>query len=459
MGSKIRVFISSTTKDLLNERDAVVRKIREIDFEPVNAESWLPTGNKSWLKIQEEIDSSHMFVLILGERYGWIPEKGHGAAEGLSVTHMELIRARDCGLPILPFIKKLSFDTDRDSEDARRRDGLRREVTDWASGHFVAEFDLYHDLAIKVGASIVGVLADKYLSSEVQRRALLTRSREERLQLTTTSVPVRIPAELIEEVIRKNIILVAGPGVSLDAGHPSERALSEYLASQLIGEDELSDRPIGASPLPLMAQLFEQCYGPGYLEYALREIVPSQILKPTQAHMQGVKLFKRIFTTNFDELFESAYHQQSIDFKLLEGPSDDRARFLNLTSDNLLVKLRGTLSNPNTLLITARDMWEAYDRHKPFERSLREALSNPSMLIIGWTQASLYEDWLGNYLRHSHYYDFLDDRHRPYLIVPPATQSGRHQYRRAEYNVIEADQNQFMTCLAEAVESACKERP
>lgn len=451
MGTKIRVFISSTMKDLLNERDAVVRKIREIDFEPVNAESWLPNGNKSWLKIQEEIDSSHMFVLILGERYGWVPQKGYGAAEGLSVTHMEFIRARECGLPILPFFKKLSFDSDRDSEDAKRRDALRREVADWASGHFVTEFDLYHDLAIKVGASVVGVLADKYLSLEVQRRALLTRSREDRLQLTNPSAPVRIPRELIREVVRQNIILIAGPGVSLAAGYPSERALSEYLASQLTGTDELSDRPIGAIPLPLMAELFAQrFYGRIHLEETLKDFITGwPMVKPTQVHLQGVKLFKRIFTTNFDELFETAYSQQGIDFELLETLRDRHARFPDSTSHNLLVKLHGTFTNPESLLITARDMWMAYDRNKPFERSLREALGNSSALIIGWTLSNIYEDWIGNH---------LSQWHRHYLVVPYAKHAGRYRNDR-RFDLIEADQNDFVSALANAIEHTGNKHP
>lgn len=452
---KIRVFISSTTKDLLNERDAVVRKIREIDFEPVNAESWLPNGNKSWLRIQEEIDSSHMFVLILGERYGWIPQTGDGATEGRSVTHMELIRARERGLPILPFIKKLSFDSDRDSDEAKRREALRREIADWASGHFITEFDLYHDLAIKVGASVVGVLADKYLSSEVQRRAIITRSREDRLQLTNPSVPVRIPPELIARVISQEITLIAGPGVSLAAGYPSERALSEYLASLLTGLDELSDRPIGAIPLPLMAQLFEQYHDHWTLLDTLEEFITRwQMGKPTQVHLQGVKLFRRILTTNFDKLFETAYRQQGIDFELLENPSNHKnlgnhyERYTDSISHNLLFKLHGTITNPESLLITARDMWKAYDRNKPLERSLREALGKSSVLIIGWTLSNIYEDWIGNHLSH---------QNRHYLIVPPGKHLGRYRYGRM-FDVIEADQNDFISNLASAVEHARNER-
>ena len=50
-------------KDLANERDAVVRKIAAFNFEPVNAEGWLPNGSKSWDRIYQEVLSSHLFVL------------------------------------------------------------------------------------------------------------------------------------------------------------------------------------------------------------------------------------------------------------------------------------------------------------------------------------------------------------------------------------------------------------
>src|ERR1044072_6970485 len=100
MGAKIKNFFSSTMKDLENERLMVEQKIREIDFEPVNAENWLPSGGNSWLKIQEEINSSHIFVLIIGERYGWIPPEGAGRC----VTHLEVLKDRESGLSILPFL-------------------------------------------------------------------------------------------------------------------------------------------------------------------------------------------------------------------------------------------------------------------------------------------------------------------------------------------------------------------
>jgi len=44
---RLRVFVSSTMDDLVNEREAVCRKLRDLNFEPVNAENWLPDGQNS----------------------------------------------------------------------------------------------------------------------------------------------------------------------------------------------------------------------------------------------------------------------------------------------------------------------------------------------------------------------------------------------------------------------------
>ena len=67
MPQKLRVFISSTMEDLANEREAVVARLKAFNLEPVNAEGLLPTGETSWNVIEDEIRSSHIFVLILGE--------------------------------------------------------------------------------------------------------------------------------------------------------------------------------------------------------------------------------------------------------------------------------------------------------------------------------------------------------------------------------------------------------
>jgi hypothetical protein len=72
--------------DLGNERRAVVGRVKALNLEPVNAEGLLPNGATSWSVITNEIASSHLFVLILGERYGWIPTEGYGAPAGSALS-------------------------------------------------------------------------------------------------------------------------------------------------------------------------------------------------------------------------------------------------------------------------------------------------------------------------------------------------------------------------------------
>ena len=75
--ASLRIFLSSTmTDELENERAAVVQRLRLFNFEPVNAEGWLPDGGGIWATIERQIRESDLFVLILGERYGWIPKAG-----------------------------------------------------------------------------------------------------------------------------------------------------------------------------------------------------------------------------------------------------------------------------------------------------------------------------------------------------------------------------------------------
>jgi hypothetical protein len=81
MATKLRIIVSSTMKDLANERHAVTDQIERFNFEPVNAEAWSPDGSKSWETIEKELLSSHLVVLLLGERYGHIPGTGPGAAD------------------------------------------------------------------------------------------------------------------------------------------------------------------------------------------------------------------------------------------------------------------------------------------------------------------------------------------------------------------------------------------
>lgn len=102
MEKKYQIFISSTYKDLIEARAKVRDAILSMMHFPVGMEMFNAADEEQWEIIQETIDSSDYYVLILGQRYGSTIEEGPDA--GISYTEKEFRYAREKQIPILVFI-------------------------------------------------------------------------------------------------------------------------------------------------------------------------------------------------------------------------------------------------------------------------------------------------------------------------------------------------------------------
>lgn len=102
MEKKYQVFISSTYKDLIEARSKVRDAILSMMHFPVGMEMFNAADEEQWEIIQETIDSSDYYVLILGQRYGSVIESGSDA--GISYTEKEFRYAREKKIPVLVFI-------------------------------------------------------------------------------------------------------------------------------------------------------------------------------------------------------------------------------------------------------------------------------------------------------------------------------------------------------------------
>lgn len=69
MEKKYQIFISSTYKDLIEARSKVRDAILSMMHFPVGMEMFNAADEEQWEIIQETIDSSDYYVLILGQRY------------------------------------------------------------------------------------------------------------------------------------------------------------------------------------------------------------------------------------------------------------------------------------------------------------------------------------------------------------------------------------------------------
>lgn len=104
MKKKLQVFVSSTYKDLKEERQAAVEAILDAGHIPAGMELF-KAGNKSQLEtIYKWIDDSDVYILILGGRYGSIEE-----ISGKSYIQLEYEYAVKKNMPFFAIILNNTF--------------------------------------------------------------------------------------------------------------------------------------------------------------------------------------------------------------------------------------------------------------------------------------------------------------------------------------------------------------
>lgn len=131
MDKKYQIFISSTYKDLIPERDIVRDVILSMYQFPIGMEMFSAADEEQWEIIQETIDSSDYYILIIGKRYGSVISEGPD--QGISYTEKEYRYAKSIGLPILAYIKKdeaiTADNVDENPEKIRKLNAFKADVT------------------------------------------------------------------------------------------------------------------------------------------------------------------------------------------------------------------------------------------------------------------------------------------------------------------------------------------
>ncbi|HPQ45435.1 MAG TPA: DUF4062 domain-containing protein [Syntrophales bacterium] len=95
-----RIFLASTWEDLKKEREEIPEALRHFYFQHVNMEYFGADPRKPIKKCLEEVQTSDVFVGIIGHRYGNILED-----TGKSYTQMEYEEAVRIGLPCLIYMR------------------------------------------------------------------------------------------------------------------------------------------------------------------------------------------------------------------------------------------------------------------------------------------------------------------------------------------------------------------
>ncbi len=142
-----RVFVSSVIDSLRAERDAVASTIDEIGAHAVRFEDFGGRDQDPQAAYLNEVKSSHIYLGLLGDRYG------HMLRSGFSATHEEYHCAREQGLRNSPWVRE---SPDMDGHQRRFLDELR-------VFHVTGSFTTPDDLAAGVRRRL-GELAAEALS-------------------------------------------------------------------------------------------------------------------------------------------------------------------------------------------------------------------------------------------------------------------------------------------------------
>ncbi|MGA0615934.1 DUF4062 domain-containing protein [Paracoccus sp. KR1-242] len=125
---KYQIFVSSTFKDLIEERQAAIKHILDMNHIPAGMELFPATDSEQLAYIKKVIDECDYYLLILGGRYGSLDQ------DGVSFTEREYDYAVESGKFVIAFIHGAPDDipgskTDRDPELAARLVAFREKVS------------------------------------------------------------------------------------------------------------------------------------------------------------------------------------------------------------------------------------------------------------------------------------------------------------------------------------------
>lgn len=365
MARHLRVFVSSTMEDLGPERDAVSRKLRSDNYEPVLAEDLLPTGDDSWTTISKAIRDSDLLVLILGPSYGWIPQSGPHGGRGMSITELEVRHAREHKKIVIPFIQRIEGDEDP------RRAKFRKWIEDWNGGYFRTTFKGPRDLAGKVARAVTAVLTDSFLKSRFEQSLSL-----EGPVAHPVGRAMSLPPELLRVVESRSAIGLIGAGVSLAAGLPAAQAFTEEIVRRIL---EVEPHYAGSSPaaVPFYAAATDLkllCGTDALYQLAAGLVDPPFLRGTSPLHVAATEAFDLVLTTNYDAMLESADPARRVLFDDTL-PAD--------LSEPVIVKLAGTIRAPESMVLTELDLASVYRTKASLRQAVVRELQHRPLVAIG----------------------------------------------------------------------------
>lgn len=247
MDVKYQIFVSSTYRDLKDERNEIFKAILEMNHIPVGMEMFSAADEEQWRIITRTIDQCDYYVVIIAHRYG-------STTGDISYTEKEYDYAVEQGVPILGFIIADNVQWNpRDIDEGRKRQALenfKNKVKTRMISYWSSAADLYGKCSIALMKQFDQNPRPGWVrvsDVEQQRLAYCAIEDYDATQiLKSTAFPVEVCRNNSSKKIDASLLdlfLVVGREITLD-GSKSMGELNKIIGDSLAGGP---DTAIGAT--------------------------------------------------------------------------------------------------------------------------------------------------------------------------------------------------------------------
>jgi hypothetical protein len=183
---RYQVFVSSTFKDLVPERQEVIQALLELDCIPAGMELFPASDDDRWTLIRKVIDDCDYYIVIVAGRYGSVD------SEGVSYTEREYDYAVETGKPVMGFVHAepgaiAVGKSDTNAEAMQKLNAFREKV----ENRMCKRWTTAEELGGAVSRSLIKMIKDRPSAGWVRGDQVLT----PQVQGELTSLRARI-AEL-----------------------------------------------------------------------------------------------------------------------------------------------------------------------------------------------------------------------------------------------------------------------
>lgn len=119
MDKRYQIFVSSTFKDLKEERKTIIETLLNAKYIPAGMEMFSASNDEQFKYIKKIIDTCDYYILLIGARYGTI-----NPATGISFTEQEYDYAVSKNIPVLAFLHNNPYNLPFEKRDDDKKELL-----------------------------------------------------------------------------------------------------------------------------------------------------------------------------------------------------------------------------------------------------------------------------------------------------------------------------------------------